>query len=134
MVEDTVIKEPLTADMVAAGEELTCKLEEMGVALTAAIWFYDSEVNEWFLKYLSPETELHGSRELYGKIREARQQIPHNFAIPLTGVRMLRPNDNLVRALREGMKQAGLKNIPYRFKKSAYSGHYMDDVLVYRVA
>ncbi len=60
MAENTVVKDQLTNAMVEAGAELTKKLDEMGVATTAALWLFEPEVNEWRLVFASPEVTTRG--------------------------------------------------------------------------
>lgn len=46
MAEITVVKDQLTGGMIEAGALLTAKLDEMGVPISLAMWFYLSDIND----------------------------------------------------------------------------------------
>jgi len=75
MAENTVVKEQLTDGMIEAGAELTRKLDELGLPLTAAYWYFMPETNEWRLLFASPEVSAKGPRSVYSKIDNAVQQL-----------------------------------------------------------
>ena len=62
MVENTVIKEQLTPEMIDAGARLTQQLDESGLPIQVAMWFFMPEINEWRLLFASPEVLERGSR------------------------------------------------------------------------
>jgi len=134
MAENTVVKDQLTSAMVEAGAELTKKLDEMGVATTAALWLFEPEVNEWRLVFASPEVTTRGPREVYEKIRQAIDQLKEKAAAaPLSAVALMDADADLVRLLRVALKTGGgLSRI--RFSKNVINGHFIDDALIYRVA
>lgn len=121
--------------MVEAGAELTQKLDEMGLPLTAALWLFEPEVNEWRLVFASPEVGVKGPREVYDRIRQAIDQLKGKAdASPLSAIALLDANADLVRLLRVALKtEIGVKN-RIRFSKNAINGHFIDDALIYRVA
>lgn len=134
MAENTVVKEQLTSAMVDAGAELVRKLDEMGISTTAALWLFESEVNEWRLVFASPEVATRGPREVYEKIRQAVEQLKDKAsAAPFSAIALLDADADLIRVLRVGLKTgAGVSRI--RVSKNAVNGHYIDDALIYRVA
>jgi len=137
MAEDNVVivlKEQLTNEMIEAGAQLTGKLDEMGLPLVAALWLFSPEINEWRLVFATPEVSTAGPRTVYAKIRQARQALgQQNAAIPLFGIDLLDPNDELIRALRSAMQTGGgISRL--RFSKNVAKGHYIEDALIYRVA
>ena len=44
MYQEVVVKEALTPEMIAAGAELTRRLDEDGFELVASFWLYTSEI------------------------------------------------------------------------------------------
>jgi hypothetical protein len=65
VAEGTVVKEQLTGAMIDAGAELTKKLDESGLPVTAALWLFVSDLNEWRLLFASPEVGTKGPRDVY---------------------------------------------------------------------
>ena len=134
MAENTVVKEQLTSAMVEAGAELTKKLDEIGLPLTAALWLFEPEVNEWRLVFASPEVAVRGPREVYDRIRQAIDQLKDKAgAAPLSAIALMDADADLVRLLRVAIKAgSGVNRI--RFSKNTINGHFIDDALIYRVA
>jgi hypothetical protein len=137
MAEDNVVivlKEQLTKEMIEAGAQLTAKLDEMGIPLAAALWLFSPEINEWRLVFATPEVSTAGPRTVYGKIDQARQALGElDAAIPMFGVDLLDPNNELIRALRSTV-QTGSGVSRLRFSKNVANGRYIEDALIYRVA
>lgn len=134
MAENAVVKEQLTSAMVDAGAELTGKLDEMGLPITAALWLFMPEVNEWRLLFASPEVASRGPREVYDKIRQAIDQLKDKAAAtPFAVISLLDADADLVRLLRIAIGTSpGMKRI--RYSKNVINGHFIDDALIYRVA
>ncbi len=134
MAEDTVVKDQLTDAMVEAGAELTRKLDEAGLRTEAALWLFIPEINEWCLLFASPEVSEKGPREVYKTIRDALKQLgPKASAIPLSVIRLLDENAELVKLLKT-MQKTGAGIAYVRFSKNVINGHFIEDALIYRVA
>ena len=130
-----VVKEPLTADMIDAGEELIRKLDDLGVPTTAALWLFDPEVNDdWRLLFASPDVGSKGPLHVYRQIQVALEQLGAKATgVPFLAIGLLDGNDDLVRRLRTAVQTgADVKRI--RFSKRVAEGHYIEDALIYRVA
>lgn len=134
MAENTVVKEQLTSAMVDAGAELTRKLDEIGLPMTAAFWLFEPEVNEWRLHFASPEVASKGPRAVYDKIRQAIDELKDKAAdAPLSAISLIDADADLVRLLRVAVRTgAGVSQI--RFSKNVINGHFIEDALIYRVA
>jgi hypothetical protein len=134
VAENTVVKEQLTDAMIDAGAELTSKLDEIGLPITAALWLFMPEVNEWRLLFASVEVATKGPREVYDKIRLAIDQLKDKAAsAPLSSIGLMDADADLVRLLRVAARTApGVNRI--RFSKNVINGHFIDDALIYRVA
>lgn len=57
--------------MIKAGEELTRILDQMNWPVTASLWFYFAEENQWKLLLASPLVEKKGPKRAYQRIQEA---------------------------------------------------------------
>lgn len=134
MAENMVVKEPLTADMVDAGEELTRKLDDLRVPTTAALWLFDPEINDdWRLLFASPDVDEKGRRHVYGQIYLALEQLGDKAAaIPFLAIGLLEADAELVRRLRTAVR-TGEDISRIRFRKRVADGHYIEDALIYRV-
>ena len=132
MVENTVVKEQLTDAMIDAGAELTQQLDSMSLPIAAAFWLFAPEINEWRLCFASPEVTTAGPRVVYQKIWQALGQLKDKAsAAPLSVIRVLDAEDELVRLLRAGGRTGpGLSR--FRFTKNTINGHYIEDALIYR--
>lgn len=132
MAENTVVKEQLTEAMIEAGAQLTSKLDEIGLPVTAAFWLYVTDLNEWRLVFASPEVSSNGSRAVYEKIRRAVAELSGE-GIALSNIGVLDPDADLVRLLKFAVRTGpGVNRI--RFSKNVINGHFIDDALIYRAA
>jgi hypothetical protein len=134
MAQDNVVMDRLTPEMIDVGDELTRKLDELGLTPTAAFWFFMTDLNEWRLLFASPEVRKQGPRAVYVKIHEAIEQLGEKSAtIPLSAVVVLDEEAELVRLL-HGVVNTGRAIGRVRFSKNVINGHFIDDALIYRVA
>ena len=132
MAENTLVKEQLTNSMIEAGAELTAKLDESGLLVTAAFWLFMPDVNEWRLLFASPEVRSKGPRRVYRQIQEAVSKLgPDGAAVPLSVIGVLDDAAELPRLLKYAIQTgAGVGRI--RFSKNVINGHFIDDALIYR--
>ena len=134
MAENTVVKEQLTDEMIEAGAQLTQKLEELGLPITVAMWFFLADINEWRLMLASPQLSAEGPRTVYEKIEEARKAIGAGVeSLPLSAIGLMDTNHQLVKLLRLAV-QTGPGVSRVRFSKNVINGHFIDDALIYRSA
>ena len=54
---------------VQVGKIVLAKLDENGIDVKSAFWFYFSEVNEWRLLLVIPAVDTQGPREIYSEIQ-----------------------------------------------------------------
>jgi hypothetical protein len=135
VAEGTVVKEQLTGAMIDAGAELTKKLDESGLPVTAALWLFVSDLNEWRLLFASPEVGTKGPRDVYEKIQRAIGQLGDRAsAVPLSVVGLLDADADLVRLLKVAVRTTGPGLSRIRFSKNVINGHFIDDALIYRAA
>lgn len=129
-----MVKEQLTSAMIDAGAELTTKLDEIGLPVTAAFWLFVPELNEWRLQFASPDVSTRGPREVYEKIRLAIDQLGAKAAaVPLSIIAVLDADADLVRLLKQAIRTGpGVSRI--RFSRNVINGHFIDDALIYRAA
>src|ERR1039457_6071268 len=105
MAENIVVKEQLTDEMIEAGFQLTQKLDELGLPVSVALWFFLADINEWRLLFASPQLSAEGPRAVYEKIEEARKALgPQAERLPLSAIGLMDSNHELVQLLRIGLR------------------------------
>ena len=134
MVENSVVKEQLTDEMIEAGAQLTQQLDEIGFPVSVAMWFFLSDINEWRLLFASPLSLAEGPRAVYEKIEEARKALGARAErLPLSAIGLIDTDQQLVQLLRIGLRTGpGVHRV--RFSKNVINGHFIDDALIYRNA
>ncbi len=134
MAENTVVKEQLTEEMVEAGALLTAKLDEMGLPIAAALWFFQPDINEWRLLFASTDVSAKGPRDVYARIQRAIQALGDKAsAAPLSVIGVVGADDALISLLRTVLHTgSGISRI--RFSRNVINGHFIDDALIYRIA
>lgn len=128
--EETVVKEALTEEMIAAGAELTRSLDHAHWPLVAALWLFDPENNQWRLLLASSCVNEQGPRESYEHVSEALRAL--HEPVPLESVRVVSSEDPFVRAFRSAFR-AGRRSEGRRVFRSAIDGHFVDDAYIYKV-
>jgi hypothetical protein len=131
-----MVKEQLTSDMIDAGAELTSRLDEAGLPITAAFWLFVPDLNEWRLLFASPEVNAKGPREVYNRIRETLGQLKDKAErVPLSIIGVLDGDADVVRLLKLAVRTAPAPGVSrIRFSKNVINGHFIDDALIYRAA
>ena len=135
VVVKVVAKEALTPQMIAAGAELTRRLDDVGFDLVASFWLYTSESNEWLLVLASPYVTTAGPVKAYRRIRRVLYNGAPEPDLPMmlwdTTVR--EDDDPLIVALRTGIKTR--KKIDgKRYTETIINGQFIEDAYVYRVS
>ena len=74
MVEEVVVKDTLTEQMVHAGDEILRSLDDAKLAIIAALWMYTPEANIWRLLLASPEVRVEGPKKIYKQIQSMVQK------------------------------------------------------------
>lgn len=136
MVENTVVvlNEQLTDTMIEAGAVLTQKLDEMGVPISLAMWFFLPEGNEWRLFFAAPNVSTAGSMQMYEKVQKAQAALGESARrVPFSMIGVIDTNHKLARLLRTAV-QTGPELTRIRFAREAFDGQFIDDALVYRSA
>ena len=133
MAETTLLKEPLTSEMIDIGARLTEAIDRAGIPVEASFWLFDEESNDWKLRIASPEHASKGSNVVYRRIGEVIDALSLSHSdFPLWNVRLIRSDDELVRALRTEFKE-GPYTTPKRLGRGAIRGRFIDDAYIYRV-
>jgi len=133
MVENVLVKEVLTESMIKAGEELTRLLDQMNWRVTASLWFYFVEENQWKLLITSPWVGKEGPKRAYHRIQEAlgklQQDIPK---ISLQDIVVTDESHPLISLMKIAIQtDNGISGI--RFSKNVINGQVIEDAYIYRL-
>src|SRR5882762_1542759 len=105
MVTEMVVKEALSEEMIAAGADLTRRLDSAGFAVAASLWLYVPETNSWRFVIGSPEVRTRGPRWAYRQIQSVLSKMPPEQAkVPLKDITVLDSDDPLLALLRVAVK------------------------------
>jgi len=72
MVEEVLVRETLSEQEIACGNELLGRIESAGIKVVAAYWVRDrtAEMGTWTLDIVSPEVDKDGPLSLYKRIQK----------------------------------------------------------------
>jgi hypothetical protein len=133
MAEETVVKEILTKEMIEAGADLTRRLDEAGLKVSASLWLYIPDSNLWRLIIASPAVRTDGPKKVYRKIQSILSRIPGDASIiRLTDISVVEDNDPLILLLRIALRTGdGISG--RRFSRNTINGHFIEDTYIYRI-
>lgn len=132
MVTEMVVKESLSEQMILAGSELTRRLDEAGLTVSAALWFFDPDSNYWRLIIASPEVRAKGVKAIYKEVQSVVRAIPEVQSIPLKDISVVDSNDPLISLMRVAIKTGdGIAGI--RFARNMINGVLIEDAYIYRL-
>lgn len=105
MVEEILVKEILSGQEIAAGEELLKRLDRAMADVIAAYWIFSPSVGFWRLELVSPQVKTEGPLEFYTKVRKLLStptRIPHGLGLNI--IIALEPDHPFYEALRVSIK------------------------------
>lgn len=127
MVKATLVD----ADM-EAGEKLLRTLDEAGLEVTAAFWFYSSETGEWKLIIACQEVTTDGPKQAYEKVQEHLGKLREQYNISLQNVSLVSPTNDIVKLLGTAIKTGPtVKHI--RFTRNVINNVFVEDAYIYRL-
>ncbi len=131
MDQTTVLKEPLTRDMIDAGARLVAKLEQGGTPLDMAYWIFSDEPNRWDFYVVSPEWDGPGYESISGKLSDAIRQLDEFDSHLLLWAGVTGPRNRAVQALQFAAAKAPNRKT-VRITRWAPQDIWIEDALVYR--
>lgn len=133
MVENVLVKESLTESMIKAGEELTRILDQMNWPVTASLWFYFVEENQWKLLLTSPLVTKEGPKRAYQRVQEALENFQKGIPkIGLQDVAVIDESNPLISLMKPAIRTGGgISGI--RFSKNVINGQVIEDAYIYRL-
>jgi len=104
MAEEVLVKEILSTEQIAAGEQLLKRLDRAKADIIAAYWVYVPAVAEWHLEFVSPQVESEGPLEFYGKVDDLLSSPTRIDYLTLNTIMVLGPTYRFYRQLRAALK------------------------------
>lgn len=132
MVEEILVKEPLTSEMIKSGADVLQALRDANYPMDALFWLYTSDANTWRLTIASPSVSDEGPLKAYAQLRQVLTRASVDLrSLVSFGFSIISSDDVLVRALvllnRKG------KIAEQRFSKGYFFWVYVEDIYVYFV-
>jgi hypothetical protein len=114
MAEEVVVKEQLTPDMIAAGDELTKRLRsDKDFYLACSLWLYTSESNNWRMVVATPLAESPGPIHVYQRIQGMiGEDWPQHLEMHLYTISVMRSNHSFIRALHSFLGHFEIEELP----------------------
>lgn len=131
MADEVLVKDVLTQEMIADGEELTRRLVEAGWSVVAAFWYYSVESSRWTLRFGISEVPARGSHEIYSAIQTELAARPLR-AVAFSEIMLLQPEHPLVVFLRDYADKVGGTS-PKRVRQGIIGSAWIEDALIYFV-
>jgi hypothetical protein len=131
MDTEVLVKESLSGDMIAAGAELSRRLHDAGLVVSATLWLYVGETNTWRFVIGNPTVNREGSKKIYRQVRSVTSLIPIGQPkIDLKDITVTDSKDPLLVSLRLALKNGELG---IRFTHNFINGIFIEDSYIYRV-
>jgi hypothetical protein len=125
-------------DQIARGRGLIEHLDQKGLSIQAAFWFYfddpDSESGTWKLIIASPEVDLLGHSKFYRKIWEELRILKDKIGISPLEVYIASPNDELVQLMKIAIVTGPKDLAGIRFTSNVVGGQFVKDAYIYRLS
>jgi hypothetical protein len=130
MVEEVVVRDILSDEMIQAGAEVVQQLDRSDFPIEAALWLYLPDSQQWRLMLASPEVKIHGPKKGYKQIQSALTQLAPRLS--LQNVTLVDSTDPLILLLKKTLKTDGGTGV--RFRGNTVNGVFIEDAYIYRLS
>ena len=133
MVTEILVKESLSEQMISAGSDLIRRLDEAGLKVSGALWFYETDSNDWRLIIVSPDVRAKGVKTVYEEVQSVVRATPGDQSIiSLKDISVVDSDDSLISLLKIAIKtDNGIPRI--RFSRNMINGTLIEDSYIYRL-
>jgi hypothetical protein len=119
--------------MISVGAELIRRLDEAGMVVSGALWFYETDSNDWRLLIVSPEVRANGLKAVYQEVQAVLRAVPEDQSVvALKDISAVDPGDPLILLLKVAI-QTGNGIARIRFSRNMINGTLIEDSLIYRL-
>jgi len=133
MVTEILVKESLSEQMISAGSDLIGRLDDAGLKVSGALWFYETDSNDWRLIIVSPDVRAKGVKTVYEEVQAVvRATSDDQSIISLKDISVVDSDDPLISLLKIAIKtDNGISRI--RFSRNMINGTLIEDSYIYRL-
>lgn len=122
----------LNEEYIADGKALIQKLDDQGLKIESAFWFFFPDISNWKLVFGTPEVVKNGPKSVYKEIQKALSKLDLKSKILLDDISILKPNAPLSNLLKFAVRTGpGISQI--RFSNNIINGQKIEDALIYRL-
>ena len=133
MVTEILVKESLSEQMISAGSDLIRRLDEAGLKVSGALWFYETDSNDWRLIIVSPDVRAKGVKTVYEEVQSVVRATPGDQSIiSLKDISVVDSDDSLISLLKIAIKTDN-RISRIRFSRNMINGTLIEDSYIYRL-
>ena len=133
MVEEALVKDVLSQEMILAGKTFTLLLEQSELPVKASLWLYLTDKNLWRLIISSESVESKGPKYVYRKIQSLLKDSENKLGgLTLNDVSVVGPRSPLAVALGRFLRMDEVGGV--RMSRNVINGHYVEDAYVYKLS
>lgn len=115
------------------GAKLIQELDKRNFNVHSALWFYNSEAEQWRLIIASTLVEKLGHKEVYTKVKSVIDTMEKPFDITLLNISIVNSSDFLIKLLGSAIKTSSDSLTSIRFSKNTINNSYIEDAYIYRL-
>ena len=131
MVEEMLVGNLLTNEMISSGKELLQTLDEKRFEISAALWLYLTENVKWILLFAIPGLNVKGPKIAYTEFYKFLEEKP-NLKLSLMNIKLIDSSDGFISLLKIAiMTYSGISGI--RFTGNTINGYFIEDAYIYRI-
>jgi len=120
----------LTENTIRSGEALVRNLDDINAGVTAALWFYFSDIEDWKLLVCLPGK---GQKEAYKFIQRALHKKDEPVDIRIDQIGVINPAAPIIQLLASAISTGpGISGV--RFTNSTINGTLIEDAHIYRIS
>lgn len=132
MVEDVLVGNSLSPEMISSGKNLIHILDEDIFDIHSALWFYASENISWILLLGIPGLNINGPKKAYETLFPILKNNPI-LNLTLLNIKLVDNSDGFFSLLRNAIKtDKGIEGI--RLTRNIINGFFIEDVYIYRLS
>ena len=129
-----MVKTTLVETDKKAGESLIRKMDESLISVTAALWFYLSESDEWRLMLATPLVDKEGPKKVYEKIQQLLEKQDVQYDLSLDNIAIVSPDDQLITLLKKVIKTKKNSLSSITFTRNIINNTFIENAYIYRMS
>jgi len=94
-----VAVEPLSDELIAAGQKLTAELDRIGLHPQGALWLHAHHLKDWRFTVVSDLVDVMGRRKVYSLIDQALAKIEPHDGLTIVDIHLAAPSEVLARVM-----------------------------------